>query len=113
VLEFAVPREFTAERVRLAFPSEQLLSAGSERFRAALESALTAHFGATPRIAIEELGEETEAESPAVARERRRRERQEAAEQAVAKDPNMQVLQEQFGARVESVRPDEQDSTSN
>ncbi|KPV39220.1 hypothetical protein AN478_13190 [Thiohalorhabdus denitrificans] len=113
VLEFAVPREFTAERVRLAFPSEQLLSAGSERFRAALESALSAHFGATPRIAIEELGEGAEAESPAAARERRQRERQEAAEQAVAKDSNMQVLQEQFGARVESVRPDEQDPTSN
>ncbi|MFA9460697.1 DNA polymerase III subunit gamma/tau [Thiohalorhabdus methylotrophus] len=113
VLEFAVPREFTAEQVRLGFPSEQLLSAGSERFRTALESALAAHFGATPKIVIEELGQGSGEESPAAARERRSREAQESAEQAVAEDPNMQILQEQFGARVESVRPDEQDPSSN
>ncbi|HKJ87431.1 MAG TPA: DNA polymerase III subunit gamma/tau C-terminal domain-containing protein, partial [Gammaproteobacteria bacterium] len=113
LLEFAVPREFTAERVRLGFPSEQLLSASSERFRTALESALTAYFGQAPGIAIEELGEGTAEESPAASRERRHREAQEAAEQAVADDPNVQVLQEQFGARLDSVRPEGQDPSSN
>jgi DNA polymerase-3 subunit gamma/tau len=108
LLEYAVPREFSAETVRLAFPRDQQIFAGSQRFRSALEEALKAHFGAAPRIAVEELGADAAEESPAAARERQSREAQEAAREAVTNDPNVQILQQEFGAQVESVEPDSQ-----
>ena len=106
VLETAVARAFTAERVCLAVPREQQLSAESTRFREALDKALEAHFGARPKVEIEALDPGADGESPAAARERQAREAQAAAEQAVASDPQARALQEQFGAQVESVRPD-------
>jgi DNA polymerase-3 subunit gamma/tau len=108
LLEYAVPREFSAETVRLAFPRDQQIFAGSQRFRSALEEALKAHFGAAPRIAVEELGADAAEESPAAARERQSREAQEAAREAVTNDPNVQILQQEFGAQVETVEPDSQ-----
>jgi hypothetical protein len=107
VLETAVARDFTAERVTLAVPREQQLNAESTRFREALDQALSDHFGARPRVEIEALDPDGDAESPAAARERQAREAQQAAEQALANDPQAQVLQERFGAQVESVRPDD------
>ncbi|MEF8793570.1 DNA polymerase III subunit gamma/tau [Thiohalorhabdus sp.] len=109
LLETAVAREFTAEQVRLAVPPEQQFSAESSRFRGSLASALQAHFGTCPKVAIEGLDAGGDEESPAAARERQAREAQEAAAQAVADDPPARVLQEQFGAQVESVRPDDAD----
>ncbi|MFB6259182.1 MAG: DNA polymerase III subunit gamma/tau C-terminal domain-containing protein, partial [Thiohalorhabdaceae bacterium] len=107
LLETAVAREFSAERVRLAVPPEQQLSAESSRFRDALDSALQACFGASPHVVIEALDAEGDEESPAAARERQAREAQQAAAQAVAEDPPARVLQDQFGAQVESIRPDD------
>jgi DNA polymerase-3 subunit gamma/tau len=109
LLEYAVPRELTAAKVRLAFPRDQQIFAGSERFRSALETALTEHFGTTPKIEVEELGADASEESPAAARERQSREAQAAARQAVDDDSAIQVLQQEFGAQVESVEPDTPD----
>ncbi|HKJ71388.1 MAG TPA: DNA polymerase III subunit gamma/tau C-terminal domain-containing protein, partial [Gammaproteobacteria bacterium] len=113
LLETAVAREFGADRVCLAVPREQQLSAESSRFREALDKALEAHFGARPKVVIEALDPDGDGESPAAARERQAREAQQAAQQAVAEDPQARVLQERFGAQVESVRPDDGGPASN
>jgi DNA polymerase-3 subunit gamma/tau len=109
LLEYAVPREFSAEKVRLAFPRDQQIFTGSERFRTALKAALEGHFGATPAIEVEELGADAGEESPAAARERQSREAQQAAREAVESDPGVQILQSELGAQVEAVEPDSPD----
>ena len=105
LLSLSVPQELSAERVRLAFPSEHLTTAGSERFRSALTAAFESYFGSRPAIRIEEQAEGGE-ESPAAARERRAGEVQAAAEEAVANDPNVRILRERYGARIEAVEPE-------
>jgi DNA polymerase-3 subunit gamma/tau len=109
VLEHGQAQAFTAERVVVALPSSHKQMADSDRFRQALGDALEAHFGARPRLEIEDLDAKAAGETPAAARERRTREAQEAAETAVREDGGVGVLRDQYGAEVESVEPDTPD----
>ena len=70
-----------------------------------LGEALAAHFGRAVKLRIE-IGK-AQVETPAQAQARQSRERQQAAEQAIAEDDNIRALEENFGAQVqrETVRP--------
>lgn len=72
---------------------------------AALEQALSAYHGRALRLRLR--AGKPEAESPARRRAREQNERRKEASDAIAADPTVRALQEQFGARVnpESIRP--------
>ncbi|MBZ0072708.1 MAG: DNA polymerase III subunit gamma/tau, partial [Gammaproteobacteria bacterium] len=80
----------------------QLLSPALER---KLAEALTTHFGRETKLHIE--AEAPGEETPAQQQARANRERQAAAEQAIADDDNIRNLEETFGAQVQrdTVRP--------
>ena len=96
--------EQSAGRIRLHLdPTHtQLLSPALER---KLAEALTTHFGQETKLRIE--AEAPGEETPAQQQARLNRERQAAAEQAIAEDDNIRNLEETFGAQVQrdTVRP--------
>ncbi len=75
----------------------------SEKFEKRLEEALQAYLQSDVRIDIQ-VGQQ-QAETPAMQTERKKQERQEAAENDVASDTVVKSLQERFGATVQAVKP--------
>ena len=70
-----------------------------------MQEAIKTRFGANVKLLISV--EETPVETPAQQRQRQERENQQAAEQSMLKDPNVQTLEKMFDATLdkESIRP--------
>ncbi|HUS24896.1 MAG TPA: DNA polymerase III subunit gamma/tau [Candidatus Binatia bacterium] len=94
-----VERSGDTVRLRLDPKMKHLLQ---DDRRIALEQALTRQLGGSVRLAVE-VGEVTR--TPALLEQQRAQQKQQAAESAVAQDPTVRALQEQFGATVRSVTP--------
>jgi hypothetical protein len=110
VLEHGQAQVFEVDRVVIALPASHKQMADSDRFRQALGEALEAHFGSRPRLEVTDLDNAEVAETPAAARERRSREAQEVAEEAVREDDGIGALRERHGAEVERIEPDAPDA---
>jgi DNA polymerase-3 subunit gamma/tau len=99
-----VLKEHTKDRVHLVLsPTKEHLLNTMQKDR--LLAALQARFGDEIRVVISV--EDPDAETPAERKAREARERQLAAEQAVAEDPALRVLKDMFDATVDknSIRP--------
>lgn len=99
-----VLKEHTREKVHLVLsPAKEHLLNTMQKER--LLAALQARFGDEIRVII--TVEDPDAETPAEKKAREERERQQAAERAVAGDPAIQVLQDMFDANIDrnSIRP--------
>ncbi|MDZ7643820.1 MAG: DNA polymerase III subunit gamma/tau C-terminal domain-containing protein [Woeseiaceae bacterium] len=88
-----VRRDGNVVRLSLDQRSESLLT---RRRQDALAEALSGHFGETLRVDIE-VGEQTE-ETPLQAEARAADEKLAAARESLEADPNVQALQDMFGA---------------
>jgi DNA polymerase-3 subunit gamma/tau len=97
-------QQTTDDSVVLALDAACVHLRGAER-EAALKSAIETWLGRTIRIRIEVA--EAATETPARQRTRDEQARQQAAEAAIANDPNVQRISEVFGAAVRpgSIRP--------
>jgi DNA polymerase-3 subunit gamma/tau len=100
----AVPDSVSNERVVLMLAKGYARLSNEDR-RRSLEEALQKFTGRTLRLQIK-VGEPT-TETPAEARRRLAGERQQAAEESIHSDPNVQALVEHFDARVgpDTIRP--------
>jgi DNA polymerase-3 subunit gamma/tau len=99
-----VLKEHSKDRVHLVLsPSKEHLLNTMQKER--LLAALQARFGDDIRVVI--TVEDPDAETPAERKTREERERQLAAEQAVAEDPALRMLQDMFDATVDrnTIRP--------
>ncbi len=108
VLDCCTVREFSPQAVCLAFPASQQPNANSQRFREQLKRALEAYFGSPPELTIEERPVDPTHEAPQDSHGWTTQSAQSYAEEAIARDPKIQVLRNQFGAEVKSVRPDDE-----
>ena len=84
-------------------PSQEHLLKTTQKQK--LQEAIKTRFGANVKLLISV--EETPVETPAQQRQRQERESQQAAEQSMLKDPNVQTLEKMFDATLdkESIRP--------
>ena len=100
-----VLKEHTKDKVHLVLsPAKEHLLNTSQKER--LLAALQTRFGDGIRVLI--TVEDPEAETPAERKAREERERQLAAEQAMAGDPAIRKIQDMFDATIDrnSIRPD-------
>jgi DNA polymerase-3 subunit gamma/tau len=99
-----VKESFADDRLQLLL-DETFANLHSREREAALKSALAAYYGREISLNLR-IGR-PQAETPAAERQRQSDEKQQAAVDAIASDPNIAAIEEQFDARVkrDSIRP--------